>query len=98
MRVISRKPLREFAAKYRDADEPLATWFKLMQGCRARNLNELKCTFGSVDYVPAMKGKFHVFDICGNKYRLITVVQFDPQRVYVRHVMTHSEYARGAWK
>ena len=43
-------------------------------------------------------GKFTVFDIGGNKYRLIAVIHFNRGMVYVRHVLTHAEYDKGKWK
>jgi len=96
--VISRKILREFGAKYRDADAPLNAWFKLARASKAVNLSELKGTFGSVDYVSTAKGNFHVFNIGGNKYRLIGVVHYRTQKLFIRHVLTHKEYDGGLWK
>jgi mRNA interferase HigB len=96
--VISRKPLREFWSRHHDARTLLSTWFKAITHCSARNLTELKQTFGSVDYVSTAKGDFHVFNIGGNKYRVIATVHFNPQKVFVRHVLTHVEYAAGKWK
>jgi mRNA-degrading endonuclease HigB of HigAB toxin-antitoxin module len=62
------------------------------------NLVELKQTFGSVDYVPVGKRKFYVFDIGGNKYRLVAAIHFNTQTLFVRFMMTHVEYDRGDWK
>jgi mRNA interferase HigB len=39
-----------------------------------------------------------VFNIGGNKYRLVTVIHFNRGKVFVRHVLTHEEYTRGQWK
>lgn len=98
MHVVTRKRLREFAAQYHDAGAPLAAWFKLMRGCKARSLPELKRTFGSVDYVSAGGRDFHIFDIGGNKYRLIVVVNYRSQTVFIRHVLTHQQYDAGKWR
>ena len=43
-------------------------------------------------------GKFTVFDIGGNKYRLITAIHYNRKKVYIRHVLTHTEYNREKWK
>jgi mRNA interferase HigB len=96
--VISRKALRKFTARYRDADAPLNAWFKLITHGSFHNLTELKQAFGSVDFVPTRRGDFHVFDIGGNKYRLIAAIHFNAQRIFVRHVLTHAEYDTGKWK
>ena len=60
-----------------------------MKACTAKNFNELKRTFTSADYVPK---KYTVFDIGGNDYRIVTVISYDAQKVYLRLVGTHSEY------
>ena len=57
------------------------------------SLAELRRAFGSADKV----GKFTVFDIAGNRYRLVAAIHYDRQRVYVRHVLTHADYDRGNW-
>jgi mRNA interferase HigB len=62
------------------------------------NLAELKRTFQSVDYVRARGRGFHVFNIGGNKYRLVAVVHFNAQKLFIRQVLTHAEYDRGDWK
>ncbi|OUY08055.1 hypothetical protein CAP51_00050 [Acinetobacter populi] len=54
----------------------------------------MKQLFPAVDKV----GKFHVFDIGGNKIRLIAVVMYRAKKVYIRHVLSHSEYDKGCWK
>ncbi len=43
-------------------------------------------------------GRFTVFNIAGNKYRMIVVIHFNRGLVFVRHILTHGEYDRGAWK
>ena len=54
----------------------------------------IKRVFGSVDKV----GKFTVFDIGGNKFRLIAAIHYNRKKVYIRHVLTHAAYDRGKWK
>ncbi len=98
MRVISEKPLRAFAGKHPNAAEPLRAWKKLTLGGTFRNLVELKQTFGSVDMVPVKGRDFYVFDIGGNKYRLVAAIHFNTQKLFVRHVLTHPEYDAGGWK
>jgi mRNA interferase HigB len=94
MRVITRKRLVEFGGVHPDARQPLAEWYLLTSKGRFSGFNELKQTFGSADHV----GKFTVFDIGGNKYRLIAAVHYNRGIVYIRHVLTHAEYDLGKWK
>jgi mRNA interferase HigB len=92
MRVISNKALVDFAAQYPDANVPLQAWRKLVEASVFRSFAQLKATFGAVDRV----GDFYVFDIGGNKFRLIAAVHFDRQMLFVRAVFTHKEYDK--WK
>ena len=94
MHVITRKRLREFAAKHREAGEALNVWYAVMSKTDFKSFAELKRVFGSADKV----GKFTVFDIGGNKYRLIAAVHYNRRKVYIRHVLTHAEYDRDKWK
>ena len=94
MHVITRRRLREFAEKHKDAEEPLSVWFKLMSTRDFGSFSELQRVFGSIDKV----GKFTVFDVGGNKFRLIAAIHYNRKKVYIRHVLTHAEYDREKWK
>ena len=94
MHVITRKRLREFAARHKEAAEPLSIWYAIMSKTDFASFAELRRVFGSVDKV----GKFTVFDIGGNKFRLIAAVHYNRKKVYIRHVFTHAEYDRDKWK
>jgi mRNA interferase HigB len=96
--VVSQKALREFATTHADATVPLRAWFKLARHGRFRNLAELKRTFASVDRVPVERRDFYVFNIGGNKFRLIAAIHFNTQRLFVRHILTHAEYDKERWK
>ena len=94
MHVITRKRLRDFATRHRDAAEPLTVWYAIMAKTDLGSFAELKRVFASADKV----GKFTVFDIGGNKYRLIAAIHYNRKKVYIRHVLTHAEYDRNKWK
>jgi mRNA interferase HigB len=94
MHVISRKALQHFWERHPDSKNPLSRWFKIMQKNDFGTFNDLRLTFPTADKV----GDFIVFNIGGNKYRLITSIHFNRNKVYIRHVMTHSEYDKGAWR
>jgi mRNA interferase HigB len=90
VRVISNKRLVDFAALHPKATVILQSWRKVLESNRFAHFADLKAAYGSVDRV----GQFFVFDIGGNKYRLIAAIHFDRQVAYVRHVFTHAEYDR----
>ena len=94
MHVISRKVIRLFWERYPDSQVALMRWFKIMQHTEFRTFNELRTTFPSADRVD----NWIVFNIGGNKYRLIASIHFNRSKVYIRHVLTHQEYSRGAWQ
>jgi len=92
MRVISNKALLDFSAIHQPAAAPLQAWRAVIESCEYANFADLKSAFNATDRV----GDFYVFDIGGNKYRLIAAIHFNRQRLYVRHVFTHKEYDK--WK
>jgi mRNA interferase HigB len=94
MHIISRKALLQFWHQYPDSEAPLLRWYKLMQRHTFKSFNELRMVIPSADKV----GDLIVFNIGGNKYRLIASIHFNRSKVYVRHILTHSEYDKGAWK
>ena len=94
MHVISRKALRRFWEQYPDSESPLSRWFKIVQHTDFGSFEELRATFPTADKV----GDLIVFNIGGNKYRLITSIHFNRSKVYIRHVLTHPEYDRGTWR
>ena len=94
MHVITRKRLNEFAKEHPDATPSLAHWYRLMRNSRFANIVNLRETFPHADQV----GKFTVFNIGGNKARLIAAVHYNRNKIFVRHVLTHKEYDAGKWK
>ena len=94
MRVIKRKPLLEFARRYPDVNNGLANWYRIVTRSNYNSLMELRKTFPSADSV---KG-FTVFNIGGNKARLITAIHYNTKIIYIRHILTHDEYDKGNWK
>jgi mRNA interferase HigB len=86
--VISKKRLLEFWQSHPMAEIPLRNWFKLLSQVEPTNFAELKELFGSVDLVK----DYIIFDIGGNKFRIIAIVYFESKLVLIRHVFTHEEY------
>ncbi|MFY9744294.1 MAG: type II toxin-antitoxin system HigB family toxin [Candidatus Sulfotelmatobacter sp.] len=94
MHVISRKRLKEAIARRGDLEVPLDAWFRIAKKAEWKNLVDVRKTFSSADAV----ANWTVFNIKGNQYRLIAEINYTFGRVYIRHVLTHDEYARGGWK
>jgi len=94
MHIITRKRLNEFAATHLATRSALAHWYAIMHKARFANFVQLRQAFPHADQV----GKFTVFDIGGNKVRLIAAVHYNRNKIYIRHVLTHEEYDKGKWK
>lgn len=94
MHVISRKKLKEAARHHADLESPLDTWFRIAKKAEWRNIAEVRNAYPSADPV----GRYTVFNIKGNAYRLIVEINFRTRRIFIRHVLTHREYDEGRWK
>ncbi len=96
MHVISVKKLRDFWRDPRNAhaEEPLRAWYQVVSHAEWANPADVKATYNTADFV----GNKVVFDIGGNKYRLIAVIDFERHKLFVRFVLTHKEYDKGNWK
>ena len=92
--VISRKALRLFWEQHPDSEIALRRWLKVIRHTDFKNFAELRTAFRSADKV----NDWIVFNIGGNKYRLVTSVHFSRGKVYIRHMLTHQEYDKGRWK
>ncbi|HEV2351800.1 MAG TPA: type II toxin-antitoxin system HigB family toxin [Terriglobia bacterium] len=94
MHIISRKKLREAAEEHGDLNEPLDVWYRIAKKAAWKNLMDVRRSFPTADAV----GKFTVFNIKGNAYRLITEINYRTGRIFLRHVLTHAGYSKGGWK
>ncbi|MFJ3482780.1 type II toxin-antitoxin system HigB family toxin [Pseudomonas sp. NPDC090202] len=94
MHVITEKRIWEAKAKWPHAATALDTWYRLIKACRPADFAAMRAIFPATDKV----AQFHVFDIGGNKIRLIASVHYSSQRLYIKHVLDHREYDNGKWK
>jgi mRNA interferase HigB len=93
--------LREFGSRWAAAVNPLDDWYKLASLATWHNFADVKATFGQTDRTKVRSGRaVCVFDIGGNKFRLVAFVSYAKGKVYVLRVMTHKEYDKGnqQWK
>ncbi len=91
MRVISRRALNEFAKQHKTAATPLSAWYSMVKAKRYPDSHHLKADFGTADF---RKNGIVIFNIGGNKYRLVAHFRYDIGFVYIRHIVTHAEYGK----
>jgi mRNA interferase HigB len=89
MHVISRKQLREFAARHPDAESSLRAWFHEARHAHWDTTADIKQQYGSASF---LKDNRVVFNICGNTYRLVVKINYRAEIVYIRFVGTHADY------
>jgi mRNA interferase HigB len=90
MHVISKKTLEAFWRVHPAAKAPLLAWYRTAGVSSFESFLQVKATFNTADYVPP----FIVFDIAGNNFRVIAVLHFNRQKLYIRDVLTHAAYDR----
>lgn len=89
MHVISKSKLQEYYNRHVDAAEALLRWYDVALHAHWKDFNDIRIDFPSADYVG---NQHYVFNIKGNTYRLIVVIKFVPELIYIRFVGTHAEY------
>ena len=94
MHIITRMRLREFWEKHPGAEDGLSLWYRRAKLAEWNNLLEAQHTCTGAESV----GRLTVFNISRNRYRLIVRIEYKLQRIYIRHILTHKEYDRDAWK
>jgi mRNA interferase HigB len=91
MHIITRSRLVAFGQRHADAEKALRDWVRVMHRKRYAEHLQVKQDFPTADFIGPRKV---VFNICGNRYRLVVDMRYDLGRIYVRHVVTHVEYDR----
>jgi mRNA interferase HigB len=94
MHVITRKRITEFGSLHPDSKGPLSAWYAIVDKTAFKTFADLRKTFPSADLV----GDKVVFNIGGNKYRLIAAIHFNRGKLYIRNILTHAEYDKEGWK
>ena len=94
MMILTRKAVRQAWQRHPQAREPLEEWYQAAKAARWRNLTETRADFPHADAV----GTCTVFNIGGNKYRLIVKLNYAKQKIFIKHFLTHAEYDKDGWK
>jgi len=89
MRIVTFKKIKEFSERYTDSKTALEEWYHKTTGAKWKNLADLKMTFNNADYIGYNR---YVFNIKGNHYRLVAIIIFASQKIYIRYIGTHKEY------
>lgn len=89
MIVISYRTIRDFAGEHPLAKEPLDYWYNVVKHADWSTHADLKTTFASADFVGNER---YVFNVAGNKYRLIAAVNFKIRTVYIKYIGLHKDY------
>lgn len=94
MRIITRRRLREFWQKHPRSEASLRIWYTRTSEAQWQTFIDVRRIFRSADQV----GNLTVFNIGGNNYRLITLIDYKAHIVFIRHVLTHADYDKEDWK
>lgn len=94
MRVIGRVYLEDFWKTHPEAKKPLETWHHVVVNATWKKFADVRQTYPHADYVD----HWTIFNVGGNKYRIISNVIFENGDVHVRRVLTHAEYSKDRWK
>ena len=94
MHIISFRKLKQFWFNHPNAEVSLRFWYKIAKKHRWQCFNDVCQSFSSVDKIKNLV----VFNIGGNKFRLITYIDYERGKVFIREVLTHAEYDKDDWK
>ena len=94
MKILQRDRVQDFIEKHPDSKTSLDAWVQAIERNSFAHFAQLRQTFGAADYVKP----YLVFNISGNKYRLIALINFALARASIEQILTHDEYDKGKWR
>ncbi len=94
MHIISKKRINQFIEQYPDSESSLKGWYVVCKKIDFESFAGIRKLFGSADYVAPLV----VFNISGNKYRLIASISYQYKKIWIRHILTHKQYDEEKWK
>jgi mRNA interferase HigB len=99
MHVISRRALLEFGQIHPDAKEALDAWYRVAARARWESMRDVRLLFPHADAVTVRSSHtVTVFNIGGNKYRLLAGIHYNRDKLFILRIMTHKEYDLNRWK
>ncbi len=97
--MFAESTVKEWARQRPDAASTLSAWFKAASEADWQSIGDVRKTYPSADGVTVASGNIvTVFNIGGNKYRLITAIHYNRRHVYLLRFLTHAEYDKNKWK
>lgn len=94
MHIISYSTVKKFIRKHPDSKSSLNSWYQITSKAEWKSLAEVKQSYPHAD----LYGRCTIFNIGGNKYRLIAKVDYRAQVIRIREILTHAEYDKDKWK
>ena len=99
MRIITKSRLLEFGENFSQARKPLAEWFSVVSKAQWDSFDDLRKIYSSADQVKVKSGHtVTVFNIGGNKFRLIAAIHYNNRKIFILSIMPHDEYEKDVWK
>jgi len=96
--IVGKLLLQEFWTKHKRAKSPLEKWIQTVEAATWRNFAQVRQTYGTADLFRRYGRTFVIFNIGGNKYRLVTAINYQGQIVVIEVALTHKEYDKNKWK
>jgi mRNA interferase HigB len=99
VRIFKESTLAQYATEYARAAVSLELWRLVARRAKWRSLADVRATYASADAVMVKSGRTCiVFNIAGNRFRLVTAIHYNRNRIYILKFLTHSEYSKDTWK
>jgi mRNA interferase HigB len=99
MRIISKARIKDFWAGHREAEAALKQWYKIVtKEAKWTCFADVRKTFNTADTYSKDDKTYTIFNAGGNKYRIITAINYKIQIVFIGMVLTHAEYSKNKWK
>lgn len=95
MHIIARPIVKAYAERHPDSADALDDWYRSLKHGAFANFVELRAVYPSCDLI---SGNIFVFNIGGNKTRLVAAIKFESQTLYILDILTHAEYDKDKWK
>jgi mRNA interferase HigB len=94
LRIIARRTLRGYWLGHADSEDALKTWYAVARKAKWQNILDVRKIYSTAETV----GKYTVFNVKGNNYRLIVLIEYRLQVIFISAVLTHAEYSKDRWK
>lgn len=99
MWIVTKDKLRRFWEAHEPARSQLEDWYRMVDKAKWEHINDVRRVFPSADAVKVKSGRtVTVFNIGGNKYRLITSIHYNRRKIFILDVLTHAEYGKDNWR